>query len=636
LKRKTAREETKMQREDGMLHPCKLKYFTAKEVKPSGWLKAQLRNQADGLGGNLDKVWPDVRDSRWLGGGRDGWERVPYWLDGFIPLAWLLEDDDMKSRATRFIDAILSNQQPDGWIAPCKDEERGNYDVWAVFLICKVLTGYHDCTKDERIEPAVYNALRNLSQHIDRHTLSNWAAARWFECLIPLFWLYDRRPEEWMIDLSVKLKTEGFDYDALYRHWRFSQPNKTWTYLSHVVNIAMSLKAGALFSRLSGDDPGVMAERAYGLLMRDHSMACGHFTGDECLAGDSPVRGSELCSVVEAMYSYEWLFSLTGDPVWADRLETLAFNALPAAFSPDMWAHQYDQMSNQIQCTPVPEEYSPFATNSGQAHIFGLEPNFGCCTANFSQGWPKFALSSFFQTPDGIAIGAIIPGILTVNLGQKVTLKMITDHPFEDGYTLNVLTGGPVRFALSLRIPSSAVSARINEKDAEPGKNHIIDKIWHGEETLSVRFDFNFEYTKRANELFCVRRGPLIFSLPVKDEWKKREYEADGVKRVYPYCDYDVTPSSSWNYGFTGGEIILHRGRVGVQPFSPQGAPVYAETEMAPVEWKSAHGVCAETPVSNRVVGKSETIRFIPYGCTNLRMTEMPMVERFRRGDDAQ
>ena len=70
-------------------------FFNPTEIKPQGWIRRQLEIELNGLGGNLDKMWPDVRDSAWVGGDREGWERVPYWLDGFIPMAYLLENEDL-------------------------------------------------------------------------------------------------------------------------------------------------------------------------------------------------------------------------------------------------------------------------------------------------------------------------------------------------------------------------------------------------------------------------------------------------------------------------------------------------------------------------------------------------------------
>ena len=86
-------------------------------------------------------------------------------------------------------------------------------------------------------------------------------------------------------------------------------------------------------------------------LERYHGMATGMFTGDECLAGRSPTQGSELCAVVEYAYSLETLLSIMGDPAFSDRLEKVIFNALPATFSADMWAHQIDQQLNQVECS---------------------------------------------------------------------------------------------------------------------------------------------------------------------------------------------------------------------------------------------------------------------------------------------
>ena len=73
-----------------MLRPLVYTFFSPQELKPAGWMRDQLRRQADGLMGNLDRVWPDIRDSAWIGGDKEGWERVPYWLDGFMQAMLLL------------------------------------------------------------------------------------------------------------------------------------------------------------------------------------------------------------------------------------------------------------------------------------------------------------------------------------------------------------------------------------------------------------------------------------------------------------------------------------------------------------------------------------------------------------------
>ena len=70
-------------------------------IKPAGWLKDQLRIQADGLSGHLDEFWPDIKDSAWFGGKAEGWERVPYWLDGIVPLAYMLDDPALKAKVKK-------------------------------------------------------------------------------------------------------------------------------------------------------------------------------------------------------------------------------------------------------------------------------------------------------------------------------------------------------------------------------------------------------------------------------------------------------------------------------------------------------------------------------------------------------
>ena len=100
------------------LVPFVLEPLPLGSIKPTGWLLEQLKLQAGGLSGHLDEFWPDISQSGWIGGKGEGWERGPYWLDGVIPLAYELDDAALKLKIKRWVDTILKNQQPDGWLGP--------------------------------------------------------------------------------------------------------------------------------------------------------------------------------------------------------------------------------------------------------------------------------------------------------------------------------------------------------------------------------------------------------------------------------------------------------------------------------------------------------------------------------------
>lgn len=610
------------------INPGRYTFLPPASVRPEGWLRRQLQIQANGLAGQLDRVWPDVSDSKWIGGGHEGWERVPYWLDGFIPLAWLLDDEDMKQRARRYVEHIMNAQEEDGWICPCEKKDRIHYDVWVVFLICKVLAMYADFTGDERAADAVEKALKQLNSQLNYCTLFGWGQARWFECYIPLLWLYEKRPQnDWLLSLAHKLRMQGMNWRYFFDDWQHQKPDRKgyWTFITHVVNIAMALKAEALIGRFEDCPVHENARRAIELLWRDHGMAAWHFTGDECLSGKSPIHGTELCGVVEAMYSYEHLIQFTGDAFWSDLLERLAYNALPAAISPDMWSHQYDQMTNQIRCVPFEKDMQPFITNNEESHVFGLEPNYGCCTSNMGQGWPKLALSSVMKTADGLVITAIAPvSVHTEVNGVPVTVKLETDYPFKNSYRVFVSTQKPVTFALKLRIPGFALNGMINGVPAGDG---VITRCWHGEETLSVSFLTKPELRKRPAGLYCLEDGPLLFAVAPKTEWKKAEYERDGVQRRFPYCDYHVTAASPWNYAFAAATFERREGVISDIPFSPDSPAVTISARMAQIPWAEENGACTEMPAGLEKLADPVDLELIPYGCTTLRMTEMPLLQ---------
>ena len=602
----------------------KYKFFTTNEIKPTGWLKKQLEIQANGLCGNLDKVWPDVRDSAWIGGDREGWERVPYWLDGFVPLAYLLDDKDMISRAKKYIDAIISAQKDDGWICPCADNERDNYDTWAVLLICKVLCLYCDCSKDNSVVEVIKKCLKQFNLHINNHTLRNWGAARWFEGLISIYWLYEKTGEKWLLTLAKKLRIQGFDWRNLFETYLLDDCTDEWEYYSHIVNIAMMLKSEALWSLFGECDAEEFTNIALEYLDKKHGTVIGHFNGDENLSGNSPIQGAELCSIVELMYSYEILFSITGNIKWLDRLEMFAYNSLPAAVSPDMWTHQYDQMINQVASFPMSKQ--PFRTNNNEAHLFGLEPHFGCCTANFGQGFPKLALSTFFKTEKGIASCVLSPSTVETEInGVKVVCELATEYPFRGTLKYIIKTDAPVEFSLFIRIPTFAKSAEIDKTEVKCGEFAEISREWNGTSEIEVNLDFETEIVSRPENMVCVRRGALIYSIPIKEKWEKVEYTKDGVERKYPYCDYYIYPQSKWNYALADDKFELSEQEFDA-PFNPGNPPITLTAEIVEIEWDFNCGHCDQLPKSTEPLSDIQKIKLIPYGCTNLRMTEIPFI----------
>ena len=372
----------------------------------------------------------------------------------------------------------------------------------------------------------------------------------------------------------------------------------------------------------------------------------GVFTGDECLAGKRPTQGTELCAVVEYAYSMEVLLSILGDPIFGDRLEKIVFNALPATFSPDMWAHQYDQQVNQAECSILPDR--PWNTNGPDANIFGLEPNYGCCTANLSQGWPKFAAHLWMRTQDGgLAAVAYAPSRVEIVVdGVPVSVLLETDYPFRETLRFVVSAERAVRFPLLLRIPAWATGCRLQVEGEEEflpaaGEFHRIERAWHDATEVVLTLPMAPALLSGFNGAVAIERGPLVYALKIGEEWRRTN--ADLPLRELPHADWEVHPTTPWNYALAITETTLAQDvafvehPVGDCPFSPDGAPVSAMVKGRRVPtWIMENGSPADVPPSPIVSSEPlEELTLIPYGCTNLRITEFPVLYDSKRAADS-
>ncbi|SEO81851.1 Beta-L-arabinofuranosidase, GH127 [Luteibacter sp. UNC138MFCol5.1] len=618
------------------LAPQPFQLLPAGSIRPSGWLRRQLDIQASGLGGRVDETWPDLGPrSGWLGGDGEAWERGPYFLDGLLPLAWQLDSPTLKAKAQRFIDWTLENPWPNGMFGP-----KSNDDWWPRMVMLKVLAQYQELTGDARVVPFMTRYFHYQLSALPDRPLRDWGRMRWQDEVAVIVWLHSRTQDPKLLELAALLKRQGYDWQAMFADFPFREKTDASVVEAkggknafmeddglqvHGVNVAQALKASAvwsLISRNAGDRSAVRHQLAQ--LDRYHGLANGMFSADEHLAGRSPSQGVELCAVVEAMYSLEVALAITGDATLGDRIERIAYNALPGAFTDDMWAHQYDQQPNQVECSL---HKRPWTTNGPEANLFGLDPHFGCCTANFHQGWPKLTASLWMASADGGLAAALYAPcrVSTTVRGVPVDIDEDTDYPFRDDIAVTLRPASPVAFPVRLRIPAwcRSPSVRINGeavKTAPVDGFVTVDRQWKAGDTIQLSFPAEVVAETGFNESVSFSRGPLVFSLPIGEAWVK--WRKRGLTN-----DWQVYPTSSWNYGVLPG-ATMERHPIGERPFAGVTAAMTLNVRGRLVAWKAEEG--AADPVPAKVIAEGDpltTLRLVPYAGAKLRITSFPALK---------
>jgi hypothetical protein len=590
-------------------------------IRPAGWLYDQLRLQADGLTGRLGEIWPDVGpNSGWLGGEGESWERGPYYLDGLLPLAHVLDDADLKGKARVRVEAMLSSQRPDD-------------DWWPRMVALKVLTQHADATGDTRVQPFLRAYFEYQRLQLPDRPLEGWGRARGADNALSILWLHSRTGEHWLIELSRLVLSQTDDWASFLTEHLPEGPVKTFRHLTHGVNVAMGLKTPAVQFLLDGDDRHREDTKLMlAKLMERHGLVHGVFSGDEWLGGREPHHGVETCQVVELMFTLEQVVAAFGDGDYADLLERVAFNLLPSACDPHMLAHQYHQQANQVLVSFAPRDWS---FSGPDANVFGLEPHFGCCTANLHQGWPKLVRSLWMRS-DVDTLSAVVYAPCTVDTfmaAKPVRLEVDTSYPFAEEIEIAVKVETPTDFALRLRVPTwcqdpSLVVAGANVAVRPDGSGYLrLERTWSTGDTVRLTFPMRVRTVRRDRGAVGVRLGPLVMVHAVEEVWRPVP-DGEGL------AEWEITPRSWWNLGLSLEDPDappawpVQRYPVQPVPFTAAGAPVIIRARGVPLpDWKlvdASAGPVPSSPALSRwpVVGLS----LLPYGCARLRVSEMPVV----------
>ena len=621
------------------LLPSPLAKLPIGATEPRGWLLGQLRLMRDGLTGRLKELSRFLGpESGWITLKGRGWEEMPYWLKGFGDLAYILKDPEMIAEAKRWVDYALASQQPDGFFGP--PDNREHLDLWPNMVMLYALQSLYEATGDGRVIPFMTKYFRFESSLPDEKLLpGSWQKLRGGDNLESVYWLYNRTGDAFLLDLGRRLYERTADWTSPILS---PERDKNWVESSfyHGVNIAMGFRQPGVYYQQSKAPAHLAAvERNLRQVLDEYGQQPGGtFGADENIrpGKTDPRQGTETCTIVEFMASFETLLRIAGDAAWADRAEEMAFNALPAAMTPDLKGLHYLTAPNLISCDASGEHDFQ---NSGA--LVSYDPwSYRCCQHNVAFGWPYFAENLWLATPDnGLAAVIYAPNVVQAKVGSgaEVRISEETAYPFGGTVEFALETPGDVDFPLYLRLPGWSQEAKLSVNGREAGAfkaagSYVrVERTWKNGDRVRLELpqSIRIKTWPKVGNSVSVARGPLWYSLRIGERWNRY-----GGTDAWPA--YEILPTAGWNYGLRidpshpeASITVAEEKAPGDQPFTPEAAPIRltAKARRVPA-WREEGRMVGPVPPSP-ADGEGEVVEveLIPLGCARLRVAQFPVVK---------
>lgn len=618
----------------------------AGRIMPNGWLLEHLRRDAHGITGNLDLIFPDAgtdifgkekvehkEDGYW-----SSWwpgEIRGNWMEGFIRLAFLLNDKKMLAKAEAIVNGILESQSPDGYLGIYREGSRyvitkRSGELWTQSRAMRTLLVYYAHTEEKRVFDALIkmadNIVRNMEKAGSLFALADEDGSKGHSLMIidGLSEMFFLTGKESYRQLCIRLYADycahpsQFIQDDL-RLVNLLDPDIP--FVGHGPHTCEMLRLPLLLYKMTGEEAYLNAFRCALAKMQKNLVLSGSCKSDEFIGtyqsslvmenddratifGGSiplPSVGYEFCSTTELLLDYIQAENILEDPDFADRIEWLVYNSGLASKHPRGKMIQYlgaDNMYDASAAVNPRFDYSP--THDDAA---------GCCAANSTRLMPALVEHAFLQKDDLLLANLYLPLQFRSECG--LTVHETTSYPF--GYTVQFRFSGKGSSRFALRIPKYATDYRVLVNGTAAnytlnGQLLTLDAPVCNATVVELELKQDVRLMRASDGTFAVAYGTLLFcrNIPAIGKVRRRYTEAKGFADM----DFVPAPHENWDYVLLTGE---------------DGACADAKLILPETGGYPLDGDCLKIMVSalDRYAYPVE-LELLPIGATTLRRTTFP------------
>ncbi len=639
-------------------------------ITARGWIKSQLERSAAGMGGHLDELEPDmirdpyvVKTTREeidrrieihrqtapldIGPVRAGWFAEisgTYWT-GLVELAYTLPDPALIAKVTDWVDGVLAHQEADGYIGSYlpTDDRMEDYNAWGTNWALRALLSFYEATGRPDVLEACYRGLLWFVDNWKDHRTS-YAGPTLIESMVVGYTLTgDKRLLDWAekyMDWLEQnspwpnypsiLDSDRFDYNAY-----------------HAVAYGEMIKYPALLYAVDGREDYLQASvnGVEKILKNATQRTGGPSSNNEFISPPGATYETEYCNFPTFANAYSWMAMITGDGTYGDLVEKIVFNGAQGARKKDERAIAYMSAPNQLFATEKSGIYNRPDTQA-YAPVYYV----ACCPAKSVSVMPEF-LRGLCMTDAGGDLYFMGYGPCRIAAGG-LQIDVQTGYPFNGAIHLIMKMDMPQLRRLHLRLPGWCLKAmiRVNgqvvPQETASGDFAVLDRTWQDGDVVDIDLEMEVNVVQvECNDsptaaLLAVERGPLLFSLPIKEAWSQTKGtpltplpEGWSWYNVYPqvesvtYDMYGRYANLPWNYVVS--PKLGQDPRVEIEYKNGAGYPW--EEPPVVIRIPALKARYASPPYPDKTVnpylnpmpadGPETMLELVPYGCTALRVS---------------